>query len=71
VDWEPLVPLLPDQAPEAAQDSELADFQVNVDVPPLLTVLGAAVSATLGVAVVTVTVVDCEALPPCPVQVNI
>jgi hypothetical protein len=70
VDWEPLVARVPDQAPDAVQEVVLADLQLNVDVPPLLSVLGAALKATLGVAEDTVTVVDCEALPPCPVQVN-
>jgi hypothetical protein len=58
VDCEPLVALVPDQAPDAEQESVLADFQVNVEVPPLLTVLGEALNATLGVAEPTVTVVD-------------
>jgi hypothetical protein len=58
VTWEPLVARVPDQAPDAVQEVVLADFQLNVDVPPLLTVLGAALNATLGVAEATVTVVD-------------
>jgi Mg-chelatase subunit ChlD len=70
-DCEPLVALLPAQPPEAVQAVVLTDFQVNVARPPLLTVLGVALKATVGAVEATVTVVDCEeALPPRPVQVS-
>ena len=71
VDCEPLVALLPAQPPEAVQAVVLADFQVSVARPPLLTVLGVALRATVGAVEATVTVVDCEALPPpTPVHVS-
>ena len=70
VDCEPIVGLLPAQAPEAVQEVALADFQVKAAVPPLLTVLGVALRATVGVVEATVTVVDCDALPPRPVHVS-
>lgn len=70
VDCEPLVALVPAQAPEAVQEVALADFQVKAAVPPLLTVLGVALRATVGAAEASVTVVDCDALPPRPVHVS-
>ncbi len=70
VDCEPLIALLPDQAPEALQEVVLVDDQVNVDAAPLLTVLGVAEKLTVGAGAVTVTAADCVALPPVPVQVS-
>jgi hypothetical protein len=69
-DCEPLSGLLPDQAPEAAQAVALADDHVSVEALPELTVLGAALSVTDGANAETVTVADCVAEPPAPVQVN-
>jgi hypothetical protein len=37
----------------------------------LLTVLGAALKAMVGAGEATVTVVDCEAVPPMPIQVRV
>lgn len=68
---EPLVASLPLQPPEALQEAALVEAQVNVDVPPLAMVLGFAVSVTVGAGAVTVTVADCAALPPGPVQVSV
>ncbi len=67
---EPLVALVPDQAPEAVQAVALVDDQVNVEAVPLATVLGAAAKLTVGVGVLTETVTDWVALPPVPVQVS-
>jgi hypothetical protein len=67
---EPLIALLPDQPPEAVQAVVLVDDQVSVVAAPLLTVLGAAERLTVGAGVLTVTVADCVALPPLPVQVS-
>jgi hypothetical protein len=50
--------LVPDQPPEAVHAVAFVELQLKVDVPPLFTVLGLAVSVTVGVAVVTVTVAD-------------
>jgi hypothetical protein len=71
VDCEPVVGLLPDQAPEAVQDVACAALQLKVARPPLLTVLGAALRVMLGAAEATVTVVDCDAWPPMPMQVRV
>jgi hypothetical protein len=68
VDCEPLIALAPDQAPEAVQEVALVAAQVNVDVPPLATVLGLALNLTVGGGADTETVEDCVALPPVPVQ---
>jgi hypothetical protein len=42
VDCEPLIPLVPDQAPEAVQDVALVADQLTVELLPLATVLGLA-----------------------------
>jgi hypothetical protein len=68
---EPVVVSVPDQPPEAAQEVALLELQFKVDDPSLFTVLGLALKATVGAAAVTVTVEDCAALPPVPVQVNV
>ena len=61
----------PLQPPEAAQAVALVEDQLNIDVAPLATVLGLALNVTVGAAEVTVTVADCDALPPAPVQVTV
>lgn len=49
----------------------MVEDQVRVDVPPWATLDGLAVSETLGGAAETVTVADCDAEPPAPVQVRV
>ncbi len=71
MDCDPLTALLPDQAPEAVQEVALVLDHVRVELAPLATVLGLAVKLTVGAADVTVTVADCAALPPAPVQVSV
>jgi hypothetical protein len=68
---EPKVPSLPVQPPEALQALALLDDQVNVDFAPLATVFGLALKLTTGAAALTVTVADCEAEPPLPLQLKI
>jgi hypothetical protein len=52
-------------------DLALVDDHVNVDAVPLVMLLGLALMVTAVVgAGLTVTVVDCEALPPVPVHVS-
>ena len=68
---EPLVASEPLQPPDAAQVAALLEDQVKVEAAPLATVLGLALSVTVGAGVVTVTVADCAALPPLPVQVRV
>jgi hypothetical protein len=59
VDHEPLVALTPDHAPEAVHEVALVVDQLNVEAPPLVTVLGLAESFTVAVGcAVTVTVAD-------------
>jgi hypothetical protein len=69
---EPLVPREPDQAPDAAQEVALEVDQVNVERPPLATVLGLAARLMVGTGWVTDTVADCDALVlPLPAQVSV
>jgi hypothetical protein len=71
VDCEPAFDLLPDQAPKAVQEVALVEDQVKLVALPLVTVLGFALMLTVAVGFeLTVTFVDCVALPPLPVQVN-
>jgi hypothetical protein len=49
----------------------LVDVQVNVEVPPLVTLVGDAVRVTVGTGCVTVTLALAVLLvPPVPVQVS-
>jgi hypothetical protein len=66
--WVPLTLLVPDQAPEATHEVAFSLVHVSDDTPPGWTVLGVACTVTCGAEEVTVTVVDCEADPPGPVQ---
>jgi hypothetical protein len=64
--------LAPDQAPDAVHEVALFDDQVRVDALPLSIVLGLALKLTVGEGfALTVTVADCDALPPVPVQVKV
>ncbi len=69
----PLVASLPAQAPEAVHEVALVADQLTVELAPLTTVLGLAVTVTVGAGVtgVTETVAVCVALPPAPVQVSV
>jgi hypothetical protein len=49
----------------------LVEAQVNVELPPLATLVGLALKETLGEGAETVTVADCAAEPPAPVQVRV
>ena len=68
----PLVGSLPDQPPDAVQLVALVDDQLNVAAEPLFTVPGFALRVTVGLAGAdTLTVTDCVALPPEPLQVSV
>ena len=75
VDCDPLVAVAPAHAPEAVQVSALVDDHVSVELAPLAIVCGLAVIVTVGGVgggeALTVTVADCTALPPAPVQVSV
>ncbi|HZF16518.1 MAG TPA: hypothetical protein VE046_11290 [Steroidobacteraceae bacterium] len=59
--------LLPDQAPLAVHAVALVDDQVSVELPPLTTLVGLAVSVTAGAGgAVTATVTDASSDPPAP-----
>jgi hypothetical protein len=49
----------------------LVEDQVSVDVPPCATLVGLAEIDTVGGLAETVTVADCAAVPPVPVQVSV
>ncbi len=68
VDWDPLVASVPVQPPDAVQEVALVELHASVALLPDTTLVGLAVSVTVGAGVVTVTLADCEALPPVPVQ---
>jgi len=70
VDCEPLSPLEPLQPPAAVQAVALVLDQVSVEEAPDVTLLGVALSVTIGATLETVTVADCVALPCTPVQVS-
>jgi hypothetical protein len=67
-DCVPLSALAPDQSPEAVQAVTFCVDQVIVEAAPARTVLGAALNVTNGGSAATVTVADCAAEPPLPVQ---
>jgi len=68
----PLIPLLPDQPPEALQLVALVDDQLSVEDEPLLMLPGLAVRLTVGGGGAdTLTVTDLLALPPDPLQVSV
>ena len=69
MDCDPPTFLLPDQAPEAVHEVAFWLVQMSEDDPPADTVLGLACRVTTGAADTTLTVADCEAEPPGPVQV--
>ena len=72
LDCEPLIALLPVQPPEAVQAVALLEAHVRVELPPLAIVLGLALMLTVALGVLlTVTVADCAALPPVPVQLSV
>ena len=70
---EPDVGREPLQAPLAVHELASLEDHVRDDVPPLATEVGVAesVSVGAGVAALTLTVTDREALPPVPVQVRV
>ncbi len=49
----------------------LVEDQVNVELPPLATLVGLALSETLGGVAETVTVADWDAEPPAPLHVSV
>ena len=75
---DPLVPLVPLHAFDAAHEVACVEFHVSVDDPPDAMLEGDAEIFTVGwappqfeVQPVTVTVAEAEALPPAPVQVSV
>jgi hypothetical protein len=71
VDCDPLVAFAPDQPPEAVQEVALVEVHVRVELLPDTTLVGLAVSVTVGAEVMTATLADAEPLPPVPVQLRV
>jgi hypothetical protein len=72
VDFEPLIACEPLHPPDAAQEVALVELQARVEALPLLTLVGLALNDTVGAGgAETVTVADCDAEPPVPVQVSV
>lgn len=69
--WVPVVASVPLQPPDAVHEVALVEDQDSVELPPFATVLGLALKLTVGAGELTVTVEDCAALPPVPVQVSV
>ena len=70
---EPVGDLVPVHPPDAVQALAFVLVQLSVEEPPLVTVVGVAFSDTVGGVgpAATVTVTDCAAVPPAPVQVSV
>jgi hypothetical protein len=69
---DPLLGPVPVQPPEARQELTLVAAHVSVELPPTRTLVGLAVSVTVGAAAAaTVTLADWEAVPPAPLQVSV
>ena len=66
----PLVAFAPLQPPEAVHDVALVELHVNVEAPPLVTVVGFAVSVTVAAGTIVTVAVATPLAPPVPVQVN-
>ena len=66
---EPLEATAPDHPPDAVHEVALVEDQVKVELPPVDTLAGFALKETVGAAD-TVTVADCDAVPPAPVQLK-
>jgi hypothetical protein len=71
VESEPVMASFPDQACEATQAVAFADDHDSIAALPLITVLGVALRVTVGAGELTVTVADCAAAPPEPVQLSV
>lgn len=74
VDCEPDKAFAPDHAPDAVHVAAFVDVQVNVEAPPLGTVVGSARTESVGtgggVELTTATVTDSVVVPPAPVHVS-
>jgi hypothetical protein len=71
VECDPLIASPPLHPPEAVQEVAFVDDHERVELLPFAMVLGLALKVTVGTGEVTVTVADCAALPPVPVQASV
>lgn len=66
----PLVASTPPQPPDAEHIVASVEVQVSVALPPATTVVGSAITLTVGAGIATTTSADCDDEPPGPVQVS-
>jgi hypothetical protein len=66
----PLAASEPVQPPDAAQDVALVELQVNVDVPPADTAVGAADSVAVGIGRILTVALAGVLVPPAPAQTS-
>jgi hypothetical protein len=66
----PLVALVPLQLPDAAQEVAFVELHVSVAAPLRATVVGFAVSVTVGAGTTVTVAVATPLVPPTPLQVN-
>ncbi len=71
MDCDPLTGFEPAHAPDAVHAVALVADQVNVELEPLVMLLGLATSVMTGADEFTDTVADCDALPPDPEHVSV
>ena len=68
--WLPLAASVPLQLPDAVHESALIEFQLNTELPPAATFMGAAASDTVGSASTEMAMLAFWLMPPGPVQVS-
>jgi hypothetical protein len=69
--WLPLMAFAPANVPPVAvQEVAFVELQVSVDAPPLVIVVGFAVSVAVGLGAIVTVAVAAVLVPPVPVQVN-
>jgi hypothetical protein len=68
---EPAVARLPDHAPPAVQDVAFVEDHVSELLPPLTTLVGLALSVTVGPGAIVVTFTDRLVEPPLPTQASV
>jgi uncharacterized membrane protein YgaE (UPF0421/DUF939 family) len=66
----PAVAKLPLQAPEAVHEVAFVELHVNSELPPLVMLVGEALSATVGIGSTFTVAVAVVLVPPAPVQVS-
>ena len=66
----PLAVFVPLQPPAAVHEVALVELQVNVEVPPLVIVVGFAFNVAVGMVPIVTVAVTTALVPPAPVHVS-